>query len=354
MSLSKDEQVIISAAFCTSTSLFACEKHGTRLFSQSGNVERRHKSHCQIVMKQIENQPSLLGRVLKFFPFRRKSSKVVVVNTENEVPKPTKHDWAVLVEEFEIRAKMNEPASKPPPPGVELKNEIDNKKLSLYPLVEIAAMAALTAMMWNIGRLLRLDSVLLTFYPLPMFYVTLRWGVKKGVTVLQASLFMIGLYMGPLFSLFYLFNTGFMSLVMSRLMYRRWSCASTVALAGLAKGVGLALQFTFISGVVRENAWKFIGYQVKDMVDKMVGFVFWVTRQTGLAPSPSMFQIQCVIAVVLVFHSIIHVFCTYLTASVILDRIADSGVPFERRVRLPNFLVYVKNKTIEAEESQIY
>ncbi len=346
-------ELLSMSAFCATNSALTCVKLGCS-FSYPATITRKHHVPARTVMKQGQKQSKLspLNRILRFLPFRRKPSQEAV--PVDDTPEPTRYDWAVLVEEFEIRSRAKQRATKPPPPGVELKDEIRYKKLMFLPAVEIAAMAALTQLMWNFGRLFRLDPLFLTFYPLPMFYVCLRWGVKKGDAVLMVSLFHILMLMGPLFSVLYLLNTGIMALVMSRALYRQWGTPAVVATGGLAKGVGLGLQFTLMSGVIKENAWSFIGYQLQDFIQKIVGMIWWITRRTGVAPSPTLFQIQCVVGAVLLFHSMLHVLCTYLSACMILDRVADSGVEFERRIRLPGALEYAKKKLIETERSRTY
>lgn len=271
------------------------------------------------------------------------------------IPEPeVQHDWGGLIAEFEMRARAKEIRSgdSPPPLGAELKGEMRDEA-PMLPHVETAAMSALTMIMWNLGRVLRLDSFLLMFYPLPMLFVTMRWGVYQGRRVLLGSCFLIFTMMGPFYAGLYFLNTGIMALMLSYALFKRWSWLPTVVSAGIAKGIGLALQFTAMTPVLRENSWDFVAIQVKVLVDKLLGTIWWVLRRQSETPTPSVLYIRYAVAIVLVLHSIIHVLFTWLSATMVLDRVGES-LKLKQKVRLPGVLEQVKKNAREANSNHLY
>jgi len=269
-------------------------------------------------------------------------------------PEPVQHDWGPLIAEFEMRARAKEIRSgdSPPPPGVELKGEI-REEAPMLRHVETGAMSALTMIMWNLGRILRLDSFLLMFYPLPMLFITMRWGIYQGRRVLMGSCFLIFTMMGPLYAGLYFMNTGIMALMLSYAMYKRWNWLPTVTSAGLAKGLGLALQFTAMTPILRVNSWDFVATQVKVLVDKLMRTIWWVLRIQSERPTPSVLSIRYAVATVLILHSIIHVVFTWLSATMVLDRVGES-MKLKRKVRLPGVLEQVKQNAKEVNSNHLY
>lgn len=270
---------------------------------------------------------------------------------KKEMPrKEPKHDWNALIDEFEQRAAATEYSSSPPPPGVKLTNEV-NENFELRPLVEIAAMSAVTFALWYIGRYLRLDSFLRMFYPLPMFIIAMRWGPKRGDEVLYTTLALVLTLMGPLFSVLYLLNTGIMAMVLSRALWHQWPCLPTIIACGLAKGVGLSMQFTLMSPILRENSWQFVTTQVKLLVDVVLSGVYALLRRPTV-PELSIAQVQYAVVVILVLHSVLQVFFTYLSSTMIVDHIGES-TPLKRKVRLWSLLQLLKDRVRENSTKQL-
>lgn len=261
---------------------------------------------------------------------------------KDEPPRP-RHDWEGLIQEFENRAHVTEFASHPPPPGVPLDEE-DPEQFEMLPVVESAACTALTFMFWNLGKIWRLDSFLLLFYPIPMFFITMRWGPKVGDVVLFTTLFSILTMMGPLYCILYFLNTGIMAMVFSRALYHRWHWLPGVLAGGVAKGVGLALQFTWMSGIIRYNSWTMIAEQVKIMVESIMRAGYAIARAKS-PPVLALGHVQVAIGVVLVLHSILHVLFTYLTSTMLLDRIGDD-IKLKRKPRMLRILVKLKENAM--------
>lgn len=268
----------------------------------------------------------------------------------NDEPPAPRHDWEGLIREFEARSRASDRPSLPPPPGVPL-DEDDPEQFEMLPVVESAGCTALTLMLWNLGKIWRLDSLLLLFYPLPMFFIALRWGPRAGDVVLFTTLFTIVTLMGPLYAILYALNTGLMALVFSRALYWRWHWAPAAVAGGLAKGAGLALQFTWMSSIVRYNSWTLVAEQVKMMVEGILRAVCMVARKQ--APVVTVEGVKVAVGIVLVLHSVLHVLFTYVAATMILDRIADS-IKLKRRPRLLRVLEVLKKRAMEEQQRRRY
>lgn len=342
-----------ASAVCFQPVLFAssfARGHGDVSGGRSAKTETNKGGHGILKKRDNNNRNRRNATLTMIWKWKSKKKKEPVPTPQPEV----QHDWGSLIAEFEMRARAKEVRSgdSPPPLDAELKGEI-REQAPMLRHVETAAMSALTMIMWNLGRILRLDSFLLMFYPLPMLFVTMRWGIYQGRRVLLGSCFLIFTMMGPLYAGLYLLNTGIMALMLSYALYKRWPWLPTVVSSGVAKGVGLALQFTALSPILRENSWDFVALQVKVLVDKFLGTIWWVLRRQSETPTPSVLYIRYAVAIVLILHSIIHVLFTWLSATMVLDRVGES-LPMEQKVRLPGVLEQVKKNAREVNSNQLY
>jgi hypothetical protein len=275
--------------------------------------------------------------------------------------RPTAEDWEELIIEYEERHERArnklEPGSRgvdrggridetdpEPPTGRPLGRENPDQYKQL-PVVESAMMTAATAVMWYFGRVLRLDSLIMLFYPLPGFYIMMRWGSYYGNITALTTCMLIPALLGPLYGVSYVFNTGLLAFAIGNALWYRWHWLLAILVGAFAKFVGVTAQLVLTSSLLRYNAWVMIGDQVKGIVDGMGGTLYRLLGR-GAFPGPSLSQVQFWVLVFLVLHSAFHVTFTHLASTMILDRLYEFG-HVKRAPRLIPFLDWLKARVRE-------
>jgi Predicted membrane protein (DUF2232) len=275
-------------------------------------------------------------------------------------PSPTVEDWEELIVEYEERHERARNKLEPgrevdrggkvdetelrPPSGRPLGRENPDQYAQL-PVVESAMMTAATAVMWYFGRVLRLDSLIMLFYPLPGFYIMMRWGSYYGNITALTTCMLIPALLGPLYGISYVFNTGLLAFAIGNALWYRWHWLLAILVGAFAKFVGVTAQLVMTSSLLRYNAWVMIGDQVKGIVDGMGGTLYRLLGR-GSFPGPSLSQVQFWVLVFLVLHSAFHVTFTHLASTMILDRLYEFGY-LKRAPRLIPFLDWLKARVRE-------
>jgi hypothetical protein len=270
-------------------------------------------------------------------------------------------EWHELIAEFEERHERaqsmgaasalnsdgeddeDDPYLKPPEG-----RPLGRENPALYeqlPVVESAMMTAATAVMWYFGRVLRLDSLIMLFYPLPGFYIMMRWGPYYGnITALTSCMLILGL-LGPLYGVSYVLNTGLLAFAFGNALWYQWHWVFAILAGAFAKLVGIVLQLVLTSGLLHYNAWTMIGNQVKGLLDGIGSTVCRVLGRSSFV-GPSVSKVQFWVVIFLALHSAFHVLFTHLSSTMILDRLYDDGM-LKRAPRLVPFLNWLKARVRE-------
>lgn len=264
-------------------------------------------------------------------------------------------EWENLVMEFEKRstdsrnrsslkgsgaASGNESQDlEKPPPGElgRLNPEIYEKVL---PITESAMMAAITSVMWILARFVRLDNLFTLFYPLPSLFIAMRWGAYFGNITTIATVILPFAYQGPLFGVLYLLDTGFLTFAFVNALWYRWHWIFVLLLGMLVKALGLMLNITWTSALIRVNSWQIIISNVESLLNNVGNLVFKLLGRkafTGLTQD----QVHRGLCVVLGVHTFIHVSCLHMTSTMLLDRLYDAGL-LKKPPRLLPFLGWLK------------
>jgi Predicted membrane protein (DUF2232) len=321
-----------------------------------------------LTRNRLNKRPRGLGN----FPCARRRTSHIVISAsrgeargggsgEREVSSPSVEEWQELIVEFEERHKQAQSGVAPssldsdgeddeddpylkPPEGRPLGRE----NPALYeqlPVVESAMMTAATAVMWFYGRVIRLDSLIMLFYPLPGFYIMMRWGPYYGnITALTSCMLIMGL-LGPLYGTSYVLNTGLLAFAFGNALWYRWHWLLAILAGSFAKLVGIVLQIALTSALLHYNAWAIIGNQVKGLVDGIGTTVCRVLGRSAFV-GPSISQVQFWVVVFLALHSAFHVVFTHLSSTMILDRLYDDG-KLKRAPRMVPFLYWLKARVRE-------
>lgn len=243
-------------------------------------------------------------------------------------------EWQSLADEFERR-----------PPGESVrahelpqrrKSHVNPAQFEMLPYVQSAFMAALTINLWTMGRVFRMDALLLLMYPLPNMFIAARWGLPHADRTLQATVLMMFILMGPIYAQLYFFNSGLLTLAYTRALWYRLPWRATLALGALAKAVGLALNLAWLSVVFRYNSWTLLTNQVRSLLVTTLGLISKLPLMPVLA-HPSMMQVQLGIIMLIVIHSLYHVFCTLLISALMLIKVSENV----DLVRMPTELPFI-------------
>lgn len=259
------------------------------------------------------------------YALRRRRRQKSEQPTTTYPARPTAAEWRALIAEFEERASQKYSSSISgrrallPPPG-STPGKRNEAQFASLPYVECSFMAAWTTALWFIGRMLKMDALVMLLYPLPTMYVAARWGLGFSDLTLYAVTFLIFTLMGPLYAQGYLFNSGLLTWTYARCLWWRWSFGPTLAAGAFAKGIGLMIQLAWASVVLRYNAWIAVTFQVRQMIEALCGIVNKVFGRSVWA-SPGFRQVQIGIVIVVALHSVYHVFFTLVSSSILLKSI---------------------------------
>lgn len=220
------------------------------------------------------------------------------------------------------------------------------EQYKLRNLVETSAMTAGTLVLWFLGRALQLDSFLILIYPFPSLFIWMRWGPRYGRMMFFTTTTLILSFMGPLYALTFSLNTGFLALALGTAMWYRWHWISAIIAGCAAKFLGLILNVTWTSAILRCNTWKLVGEQVKTMIDQVGALVFRFFRDGAAFQGPTLSQVQLGVAFLVVFHSLFHVLLTHMATTMVLDRLYDEGTLARSPPMVPwiAFLKTIANK----------
>lgn len=228
----------------------------------------------------------------------------------NRPPPVPASEWRALIAEFESRAPPRVAPSRPSLPS-------DPSFRSTYSLVECAFMTALTTAMWYFGRVLKLDVFLMLLYPIPTMYISAKWGMWQATVTLGASVVFIFLTVGPLYAVLYMLNSGLLAWVYAKGVCDGWRFWKLLLGGGIAKGIGLTLMLKLTGSILKYDVWKAVTLQTKLMLEGMVRAIMWLLRRKGEFVV-SLGMVHWGVGAVIVLHSVYHVFCTLVMATLFL------------------------------------
>lgn len=264
------------------------------------------------------------------------------------LPKPDSKDlkqWEDLIHEFESRSVASQdsqvgnarPGGRSGEPDVALSRSFPERpkgrplgrenpaQYETLNTVEAAAMTAATAVLWFLGRILQLDSFLILIYPFPSLFIMMRWGPPYGNMMFFTTCLLILTLMGPLYGLSFTLNSGLLALALGNAMWYQWHWVLAIFAGCFAKFVGLIVNVTWTSALLRYNTWKLVGEQVKGMIDQVGTLACRVLANGAVFQGPTKSQVQLGVAILVALHSLFHVLLTHMATSMVLDRLYNQG-----------------------------
>lgn len=216
-------------------------------------------------------------------------------------------------------------------------------QFEMLPYVESAFMAALAYSLWFLGRLLRLDALLLLFYPLPNMYIAARWGLEHSDRTLGALLLVLFTHMGPFYAKLYLFNSGMLTYTYTRALWYGWSWPIALLAGAFAKAVGLVVSLFWLSLILKHNPWAILTEQVQMLLGGLCSLLRRLPL-LGFIGAPSALQVQIGIVVIIAIHSLYHVFCTLFVSTLFLVKVAEKA-PLARVPKDMPFILKLLRRT---------
>lgn len=185
-------------------------------------------------------------------------------------------------------------------------------------------MTALTTAVWFVGRVLRLDSLLLLFYPIPSMYIAARWGVKASDVSLFTTVLFIAITVGPFYAKSFVLNSALLAATYARGLWYGWPFWALLLAGACAKAMGLLIGLKWMSLILRYDAWVVVTQQTSGLLHAVVRGVNWVARRK-LLHAPGMTAVKWGVGAVVVLHAVYHVFCTLLVATLLLRAAVKEG-----------------------------
>ncbi len=193
-----------------------------------------------------------------------------------------------------------------------------SKKSEALNIIEPAYLASLSALIWIALYYLPIGgSILRLILPLPLALLHLRRGTKAALEGIIIQTLLLTVLMGPLRGPLFLFPYGMLSfwLGWSWNVRRNWWISWSIGI--LLGTFGFSVRVFALSTLVGENLWIVITRASYGLIDKFISFFH-------SSISPSLFTIQIVALLLIVFQEIVYVLTIHIIAYAIFPRLKIS------------------------------
>ena len=192
--------------------------------------------------------------------------------------------------------------------------KITNKSQALN-LIEPSYLASLSSLFWIGLYYLPVGGALLRLIlPLPIALLQLRRGSKVAFDGIIVQLLLLIILMGPIRGPLFLFPYGFLSFWLGWcwLNKKNWWYSLSY---GIAIGTsGFIIRVFALSILVGENLWMIISRASYGLIDKL-------TSLLNIPWSPSLFFIQFVAILLIVFQELVYVLTIHIVAYAVFPRL---------------------------------
>ncbi|KAG2491949.1 hypothetical protein HYH03_009681 [Edaphochlamys debaryana] len=153
-------------------------------------------------------------------------------------------------------------------------------------LVETAMLAAVSGLAYLLSTILKLDTSLGYFLPLPVVLATLRSGVGAGWRTMGATCFLLVVLLGPLRALTYLLMHGLLAATLGTLWKLQAGFWVGVLVGALVRMFGQLAYLVLSSVTMNENMFALLLSNVYSMLDR-------ITATLGMTGAPSPMAVSC-------------------------------------------------------------
>tara|TARA_Y100000589_G_scaffold204636_1_gene193074 strand:- start:253 stop:891 length:639 start_codon:yes stop_codon:yes gene_type:complete len=194
------------------------------------------------------------------------------------------------------------------------------KKSEALNIIEPSYLASLSALLWIALYYLPVGGALLRLVlPLPLIILHLRRGSRAALDGIIIQIFLLLILMGPVRGPLFLFPYGMLAFWLGRCWLKLRSWWYSWILGIIIGVIGFGIRVFALSTLVGENLWLIITRASYNLVDKLSSFL-------NISSTPSLFSIQVVAILLIVFQEVIYVLTIHIIAYSIFPRL-NSRVP---------------------------
>ena len=183
-------------------------------------------------------------------------------------------------------------------------------------MVETAFLASAASIIWLINFYFPPGPLLRLLFPLPIALIYLRRGLRaSGMATLIAGL-LLSILMGPTRSILYVIPYAVMGMQLGAFWHRGIGWGLSVIVGAIIGTFGFFFRFWMLSIFLGEDLWIYVTSQIAQ-------FLQWAFVQLGFLAQPSLWLVQAIALVTIIFNSLVYVFVVHLVSMLILNRLGN-------------------------------
>tara|TARA_Y100001970_G_scaffold273000_1_gene370519 strand:- start:11734 stop:12372 length:639 start_codon:yes stop_codon:yes gene_type:complete len=193
-------------------------------------------------------------------------------------------------------------------------------KVEALNIIEPSYLASLSSLLWIALYYLPIGGALLRLIlPLPLILLHLRRGTKIALDGIIIQILLLMILMGPIRGPLFLFPYGILAFWLGWCWLKAKSWWFSWILGIIIGALGFTIRVFVLSTLVGENLWIIITRASYSLIEKLSVFF-------NISSSPSLFSIQVVAILLIIFQEIVYVFTIHVIAYSIFPRL-KSRIP---------------------------
>ncbi len=183
-------------------------------------------------------------------------------------------------------------------------------------MVETAFLASAASIIWLINFYFPPGPLLRLLFPLPIALIYLRRGIRASLMGTLIVGLLLSILMGPTRSILYVIPYGVMGVQLGAFWNRGVGWGLSVIVGAIIGTFGFFFRFWMLSIFLGEDLWIYVTSQIAQ-------FLQWAFVQLGFLAQPSLWLVQAIALVTIIFNSLIYVFVVHLVSMLILNRLGN-------------------------------
>ncbi|KAG2434726.1 hypothetical protein HXX76_007616 [Chlamydomonas incerta] len=172
-------------------------------------------------------------------------------------------------------------------------------------------LAAVSGLAYLLSTILKLETSLGYFLPLPVVLASMRGGGRAGWRTMSATCFLLVVLLGPLRAASYLWLHGLLAATLGSLWKARcgfWTC---IAAGAVVRMFGQFAYLLMSSVMMNENMWALMLSNVYNMLDQ-------ISASLNISGAPSPLLVSCMVGSLLLVNSLTYNFLVQLVYRMLL------------------------------------